>query len=554
MFFLLIIVKQIIDGGSTGSRLHIFEFVPRNNSTATANNNNNNNNKAAVDCMRRGSARANVPLSAFGRTEEQIDAGHVLDAQAVAAHLLPAFEEAARIVPARYHSSTRVRYQATAGMRLLPLSEQEEVYDAMYDGLLAEDTFVFRGLQRSDIATLSGSLEGFYGAVAANYLKGMVDANMELSTTTTQTTPVSVSSSSNGDDDPVGPLGALDMGGSSTQIVFLSNPEQSQQTEVLEESNSLDEDDFFSTSYLSYGVDQIRERLWNKLVSRRRRKQQQQQQHSIEYSDFSFANDMIENPCANKGYQVDWKGYTLVGTGDAEQCVALLQRLIPYPERHHHRNTKGNNIHNNNKMVGGISHPPVKGKFLAMSLYFFSLDSLRELSGDAALSASWPTPSIHELANALPALCGRSWEDDLVHIQDNAHAFTRPAVLPHRCFESCYMVSLLRDGFGFAPQSRDITFTFTVDGSEVEWSLGLALATRAQQQQQQQAQAQQHQVVVQDEIDSDINSVFESKPTTPHRRSMPASHRRKRNATRSRTIHPGHTWMEMYGSTLSALQ
>lgn len=51
--------------------------------------------------------------------------------------------------------------------------------------------------------------------------------------------------------------------------------------------------------------------------------------------------------------------------------------------------------------------------------------------------------------------------------------------MPHRCLESVYMVTLLRDGFGFHPSSRDITFTFLVDGSEVEWSLGMALALHA---------------------------------------------------------------------------
>jgi hypothetical protein len=41
------------------------------------------------------------------------------------------------------------------------------------------------------------------------------------------------------------------------------------------------------------------------------------------------------------------------------------------------------------------------------------------------------------------------------------------------------MVKLLKDGFGLHPDSRDITFTFLVDGSEVEWSLGMALALHA---------------------------------------------------------------------------
>ena len=49
------------------------------------------------------------------------------------------------------------------------------------------------------------------------------------------------------------------------------------------------------------------------------------------------------------------------------------------------------------------------------------------------------------------------------------------------CFESVYIVTLLRDGFGFDLDSRDITFTFLVDGSEVEWSLGMAISSFAEE-------------------------------------------------------------------------
>lgn len=38
------------------------------------------------------------------------------------------------------------------------------------------------------------------------------------------------------------------------------------------------------------------------------------------------------------------------------------------------------------------------------------------------------------------------------------------------------MVTLLRDGFGFELESRNITFTYLVDGSEVDWSLGMAIS------------------------------------------------------------------------------
>ena len=368
---------------------------------------------------------------------------------AVADHLMGCFEYAADIIPEEFHMTTSVKYAATAGMRLLDEDEQDEVYDALYRGLMENENFVFSAMQRDDVATLSGELEGFYGAVAANFLVGSTDTSL-----------------SKKDDLP---LGALDMGGSSTQIVYLPRQKhcESDSCDITAPKPYLHKDDFFSTSYLAYGVDQMRERLWNTLV--------QDRQEEGNLHENSSSTKIIDNPCTFSGYKIEWKGYTLMGSGNSEECVRQVQRLIPHYEPDADLGGK----------VGGVEHPEVRGKFFAMSLYFFSLDSLRELStadkeAHEALNRSWPTPSIEELYNALTGLCSRDWESDLVHIQHNSHTYTRAEVLPHRCFESVYMVTLLRDGFGFRPESRDITFTFLVNGDEVEWSLGLALDMHAE--------------------------------------------------------------------------
>jgi len=228
------------------------------------------------------------------------------------------------------------------------------------------------------------------------------------------------------------------------------------------------EKSFFATSYLSYGVDLFRERLWSTLVQERETEKEQDPE--------SCVSKFIQNPCANSGYEVEWQGFTLLGTGDTPKCIQQVKRLIPHPEIPHD--------YHHGPRVGGVEHPPVRGKFFAMSLYFFTLDSLRHLShaneqAHLALNLSWPNPSIGELHNALDGLCSRSWQGDLEDIQHDSHQFTRAEVLPHRCLESVYMVTLLKDGFGFHSDSRDITFTFLVDGSEVEWSLGMALSLHA---------------------------------------------------------------------------
>lgn len=457
--------KIILDGGSTGSRLHVFEFVE-------------DDAENDVECVRRGSSRANLPLSAFGRLESEIRDERPLNSTYVAEHMLPLFEYAASVIPSEYYPYTSVKYQATAGMRLLPESEQEAVYDALFQGLMESESFVFRGMERGDIATLSGELEGFYGAVAANYLQGIVDAQLRF-----------VSGDSYQEEPHTGPVGALDMGGSSTQIVFLPDTQRNEERHEKQHTcdnedmskegcagpssipSQLNGDHFFSTSYLSYGVDQFRERLWTTLVEEKLRKDQEDPE--------SCGSKIVENPCANKGYEVNWMDFLLYGTGDTDECIRQTQRLIPHPEVPHDNHEEVNN------QVGGVQHPPIKGKFLAMSLYFFSLDSLRVFSepheeAHSALNLSWPNPSIQELHDALYGLCSRDWKDDMELLHD-AHSFTRQEVLPHRCIETVYMVTLLKDGFGFHPSSRDITFTFLVDGSEVEWTLGMALSMYAEE-------------------------------------------------------------------------
>lgn len=449
--------------------MHIFEFVDS-------------------DVVRHGSARANVPLSSYSPTHEN----PVVDPFTVADHLIPAFRFAAKQIPPQYHSTTPVQYQATAGMRLLEEWQQQAVYDALYQGLKDHPDFVFSSTRRYDIRTLTGELEGYYGAVAANYLQGTCSANLTLI------------------DDSDHPVGALDMGGSSTQIVFLPKPKSRddipETVECTKESDDNDgsmtcnvdlevdfEDEdtrksvlndrnkFFSTSYLSYGVDQFRERVWTTLVDEHNKDFERHQKETNEnLNDSTCDAKLIENPCAFPGYQIEWLGYTLIGTGDAAACMRCVQRLIPHPTLPASFNDAESPSVKN--IVGGVTHPSVSGlRFVAMSLYFFTLDSLRELSGFKALNETWPNPSIQELVDALPALCQRNWHTDLFHIRHHSHKFTRAEVLPHRCLESVYLVTLLRDGFGFEPDSRSITFLFeTDDGNEVEWTLGMALSIRAE--------------------------------------------------------------------------
>ncbi|KAL9179749.1 hypothetical protein ACHAXT_007719 [Thalassiosira profunda] len=521
--------RIVIDAGSTGSRLHIFELVTatvatagRSADNASADETKNDSAAPRVECLRRGSSKAWTPLSAFAMAPPEEDTDNIqdgpLNATHVAHHMLPLFDYASIIIPPKYHASTSVRIAATAGMRLLTLEDQSRVYDALYEGLteqVATGRFAFANLRREDVMTLDGEREGYYGAVAANYLRGVVDAELNIivppdageddgnadKTTDDQGLCTNKFGMCEQDAESVvfgpshhyvpqhthdvkkhGPLGALDMGGSSTQIVYRGGAGSSD-GERYDAPDHLDDEQFFSTSYLSYGADQFRERLWDMWVS--------------EYAEKAPAetNDehglpVIFNPCSFVGYQMSYRGYSLLGTGNALLCAEQINRLIPHHDDvidldelydENVESSLAKEVHDQptvkRKMVGGVEHPPLKGKFYGMSLYFFTLDCLRELSDpDHPIHVSWPTPSIEELTHALDAFCAREWKGDLEEVQGEAHEHTRAEVMPHRCVEAVYMVTLLRDGFGFHPSSRDITFTQWVEGNEVEWSLGMALS------------------------------------------------------------------------------
>lgn len=609
------LLLKIIDGGSTGSRLHVYEFVEvvvndENSSSNSNTSNGEHDNKHGNDgtattttttiVERRGSVRTETSLSSFAASYEEDEDATDLCRRHVRQPLLA---YAAAAVPARYHAATPVHFAATAGMRLLSDAQQAAVYEAVYQCLTNDDDdddatnnsdddsaqaaagFGRFDVQRANIATLSGSLEGYYGAVAANYLHGTIHANLTLkaarngssSRTTTATAATSstaaatTAAATSTTTTKTKITGALDMGGSSTQMVFYtathtptcdverrtqttcsssnsnnandnddtddtengdddtsdSNP-QEERTMYCEwsdmedhEQQQLHSDHFFSTSYLSYGVDQFRERLWNLLVHEHVAATEAAAAAAAENNSTTGSSDIdhddadepvcdattnatktsatqatavVPNPCSNPGYAVQWQwqddksrlmAYTLSGTGDAELCAKYVQRLIPHPEDVMPPDATTTTTSNSNtsakNIVGGIEHPPVgrsNSPFLAMSLYFFTLDALRVLTADAAVNAAWPTPSLAELGAALPRLCSMDWHGELQHYHGR-HAFTRAEVLPHRCFEAVYMVTLLRDGFGFDSAARDITFAYTVQDSEVEWTLGMALQMRA---------------------------------------------------------------------------
>ena len=137
----------VFDAGSTGNRVHVFEFEPTGDGPRLV---------------------QEVFHAAKPGLKERAD-----DPRAAAALLDPLVATALATVPARARKRTPLTLRATAGLRLLP--EGPAAADAIMDAVRSKlvrtgfDVDPSRG-----VSILSGDDEGLYGWVAVNYLLGRV--------------------------------------------------------------------------------------------------------------------------------------------------------------------------------------------------------------------------------------------------------------------------------------------------------------------------------------------------------------------------------------------
>ncbi len=81
-------------------------------------------------------------------------------------------------IPTEYWDRTHLFVRGTAGMRLLSRDVQDWVWDCICDQLKVRDYHGFL-FDRSTISSLSGDMEAYYGVVAANYVGGIIDADLK---------------------------------------------------------------------------------------------------------------------------------------------------------------------------------------------------------------------------------------------------------------------------------------------------------------------------------------------------------------------------------------
>jgi apyrase len=357
-------------------------------------------------------------------------------------------ERAEQVVPTSEHANTLVLLRATAGMRLLTRRRAQRIYNSLYDAVLARGSF---RPQREDFGTLSGEDEGVFGWLSANYL---------------------LRRSGRIGDAELGSVGALDLGGGSTQITLRTSPHASDGSQIDPRSASelraptatraprvplpTGDVSVFSRSHLGWGNKAVLAALAS---------------HEAASCLAAGANASWEPSNKSSDYaqflnrRAGEESYMLAGRGDFDACDAAIRRVIGSFDRSGQPPLQ--------------VHPP--SLFVAMSLFFY-VEHFIEVGGymqpakAAALAGGAAAPqrvSPAQLHHAARKLC--SEPDASLHRLLGKDPLTTEDALRWRCFDAVYASRLLTHGYGFGEDDAVIEFLGEVDGVEVEWTLGALL-------------------------------------------------------------------------------
>ncbi|XP_020796341.2 ectonucleoside triphosphate diphosphohydrolase 1 isoform X2 [Boleophthalmus pectinirostris] len=347
------------------------------------------------------------------------------DPKMAAQSLQVCMKEAEQYVPSERHQETPLYLGATAGMRLLNIENSaasDQVFQAVSESL-QKSPFSFQGAR-----ILSGQEEGAFGWVTVNYLDDRLKQGLETT-------------------------GALDLGGASTQISFISDTFDSLESPTNAVTFRLYGNDYnlYTHSFLCYGKDQVL-------------------RMSIAHQTKSGPGS-ISDPCFHNGYN-EIKNYTVVydspcvsarkptsgpatfthsGRGNFDQCQELVKNVFDFTQCKYSQCS-----------FNGVFQPTLQGPFVAFSAYFFVMDFLN------LTDTSVPLEKVKE---ALAGFCATPW--DTIKTR---YPSVKLKYLSEYCFSGTYILTLLTEGYNFTSETfSNIKFIKKIKGSDAGWTLGYML-------------------------------------------------------------------------------
>lgn len=406
----------MFDAGSTKTRMYVYRWP-------TSKTNNTGIVHQITSCLVEGGG-----LSEYATNPER--AGPSLQA---------CLNQAKVVVPTRLAKSTPVYLGATAGMRVL---SQTNAIAAQQILVSVRTMLESSGFMVSDLADqvriITGQEEGVGGWVTVNYVLGSLGRSFksgtwQLSATASKT------------------VGSLDLGGASTQIVFVDeNPSKTPRNYSKEVVLYAYDYQLYSYSFLCYGLNEAVGKHYAQLAA-------------------ASSSAIVEDPCFPLGYSTNFSSaslfssfctssmrptnavpvYTFRGTGNTSQCVDSIKRLF---------DLKSCTFWNCS--FNGVFMPLAGGgAFAAFSGYYYvtgDLGFFNSSSPSAILTSG-------QFLDATNVWCTKPWS------QYNGTDVKL-------CARANYVYALLTDGYKFSDTAwKSVLFSNSANGTDFGWALGYML-------------------------------------------------------------------------------
>lgn len=396
----------VLDAGSSGTRVYIYRWLKN---TLARQKTDALHGLPELETKDKWTKKVHPGVSTFGEKPELVGIDH----------LKGLVDHALDYIPREAVPSTPIFLLATAGMRLLPDQQREDVLSSICSYLKTETAFFLPDCDLH-IQVIPGETEGLYGWVAANYLLGGFDHAKEHDHGKGHHT-----------------YGFLDMGGASAQIAFAPNA-----TEAEKHANDLtllrlrtidgvpQEYRVFVTTWLGFGVNEARKRYVQKLL----------EEYAID------AKKEIPDPCLPHGVKLSLDGEIvpeadldkqhLLGTGAFDEC---LRRTLPLLEKEKECLDEPCLI--NGQHVPGIDFDV--NHFVGISEYWHTTHEIFEMAHEDK------SYDFNTYQNRVAEFCSQEWQYIEAAIDDGLYGKKVDEQTAYGvCFKASWLINILHDGIG----------------------------------------------------------------------------------------------------------
>ncbi|XP_051667808.1 ectonucleoside triphosphate diphosphohydrolase 4 isoform X1 [Manacus candei] len=441
----------VVDCGSSGSRIFVYCW-PRHNG--------NPHDLLDIKQMRDKNRKPVVMKIKPGISEFASSPEKVSD------YISPLLSFAAEHVPRAKHKETPLYILCTAGMRILPESQQKAILEDLLTDIPVQFDFLFSD---SHAEVISGKQEGVYAWIGINFVLGRFEH-----TDDEEEAMVEVHIPGSEHQESIfrkRTVGILDMGGVSTQIAYevpkTVSFASSQQEEVAK--NLLAEFNLgcdahqtehvyrvYVATFLGFGGNAARQRYEDSLFASTVLKNRLLGRQTGLSSD-----SPVLDPClpldAQDEIQQNGQSLHLRGTGDFHLCRELLQPFM-------------NKTNETQTSLNGVYQPAVhfhNSEFYGFSEFYYCTEDVLRMGGD--YNAAKFTKAAKDYCATKWSVLRERFDRGLYASHADLHR------LKYQCFKSAWMYEVFHSGFSFPVGYSNLKTALQVYDKEVQWTLGAIL-------------------------------------------------------------------------------